>query len=312
MKTVLKLILVIGIGSYSQLIFSQNSGIDRAVELMNAEDYESAGKVIDSLLKKNPKQSRMHCLKYQHLCATGKLLDAGAFMKKAIKKMPDSADLYNTRGVYLDRLGMYKYALEDFQKTLELAQTAQDKSAAMMNVGGQLSKLRDFEGAYKILKQAVQLDSTNVGAWNNLSVTCDELKREEEGMNCLLQVIKIDSTFIAGYVNLGFRYQNLGEYAKSIEYFNKALSLSPNEPLAYSNRSYSRYKLNDLAGALMDINKSIELFPMNSWAYKIRALIKFKLENKAEGCEDLATAKGLGYTAQYGSEVDDLIKVHCR
>jgi hypothetical protein len=71
-------------------------------------------------------------------------------------------------------------------------------------------------------------------------------------------------------------------------------------------------KLNDLVGAMTDINRSLVLHPSNSFAYKIRALIKIEQGSTKEACADLSKAIELGYTDQYGTEVEELIVKNCK
>ena len=61
-----------------------------------------------------------------------------------------------------------------------------------------------------------------------------------------------------------------------------------------------------------DINKSIELYPTNSYAYKVRALIHIANKKDEKACEDLDIAIELGYTQQYGEEVQQLINANCK
>jgi tetratricopeptide (TPR) repeat protein len=144
------------------------------------------------------------------------------------------------------------------------------------------------------------LDSTSIAILNNLAIACDEVGKPDLTLVYLNRIISIDSTFIGAYINLGYKYQ------KTLEYLNKAASLNPNEAFVYSNRSFSRLKVNDLKGAHEDLDKSIKLYPGNSYAFKVKALILIEEKNYTESCKHLNTASELGYTAQYGLEVEEL------
>jgi len=54
-----------------------------------------------------------------------------------------------------------------------------------------------------------------------------------------------------------------------------------------------------------------KLYPVNSYAYKNRALIYIEEKKWKEACEDLSKANELGYTRQYGKEVNELITKYC-
>lgn len=230
----------------------------------------------------------------------------------AIDEMPDSVSLYDMRGTLLETFRMYPEAIKDFTLGIEKTTDLKIKAHLLANRGGTKYRIRDYAGSYNDLIKAVDLDSTNIAALNNLAAVCEEVDKPDETLKYLNQIIRIDSNYVPAYVNLGFKYQSLGNHQLAIEYFNFAVKLAPEEPLGYSNRSYSKLKTNDLKGALKDINKSIKLFPTNSYAYKIRALIYLEKNKLDKVCSDLTKAEELGYTQQYGEEVNTLKKKYCK
>jgi len=237
-----------------------------------------------------------------------------AFIKlsTAINTMPDSLLLYDMRGTMLEALGLYSEAIHDFTSGIEKAENSKFKSHLLANRGGTKSRLRDFQGSYKDLTKAMELDPDNLDALNNLATVCDEMGKPAETLKYLNQIIEIDPTYVPAYVNLGFAFQAMDKHKEAIVNFDKAVELAPEEPLAYSNRSFSKLKINDLKGAMEDINKSIEFFPTNSYAYKIRALINVANGSIEAVCKDLNQAEELGYTQQYGEEVQELKAKHCQ
>lgn len=233
-------------------------------------------------------------------------------LNKAIIEMPDSVSLYDMRGTIFEAMRRFEEAIEDYSTAIFKSPDEVTKAHLLANRGGTKYRIRDFNGAYIDLVEAVKIDSTNVAALNNLAAVCDEVNKPEETLIYLNKIIKIDSTFVPAYVNLGFKYQNMNEHKKAIQYFDKAVSLDPEEALGYSNRSFSKLKTKDIKGAMQDINHSINLLPSNSYAFKIRALIYIESNKKDDACIDLARAIELGYSAQYGTEVEELIQKHCK
>ena len=229
----------------------------------------------------------------------------------AINEMPDSAQLYNERGVLLETFRNFDKAIEDFSIGIEKSKDSKSKSHFLTNRGGAKSRLRDYQSAYDDFVLALELDSTNLHALNNLAAVCDEVNRPMETLKYLEQIISIDSNYVPAYINIGFKYQNMNNHVKAIEYFDMAIKLSPNEALGYSNRSFSKLKLKDLDGAMSDINLSIKLFSSNSYAYKIRALIYLEKNLIEYACNDLSQAEHLGYKEQFGDEVKNLKEKHC-
>ncbi len=57
--------------------------------------------------------------------------------------------------------------------------------------------------------------------------------------------------------------------------------------------------------------ESIRLNPDNSFVYKNRALIYISLDSLNLACQDLEKANILGFTENYGKEVNELITKLC-
>jgi len=229
----------------------------------------------------------------------------------AINEMPDSISLYDMRGALFEAFSNYEAAIKDFTSAIEKSEDNTLTSHLLANRGGTKYRIRDFEGSYSDLILAVQLDSMNIDALNNLAAVCKEINRPEDALKYLNQIILIDSTYSPAYVNLGFTYQEMQQHEKAIVFFDKAVELAPEEALGYSNRSFSKLKKNDLKGAMNDINQSIKLMPSNSYAYKIRALIEIEKGKLVNACKDLTRSIELGYTQQYGEEVNELKSKYC-
>lgn len=290
---------------------AQNADYEKAKEYLKAEKYKLALSLLNGI--DGEKFGRSEYFTYKSTCyfALGDVSEGLSTLGEGIRLMPDSGDLYEVRGYYLNLVGEHKAAARDYTMALEYEDSAKKRSLLLANLGGIKHKLRDFEGAHKVCTEAVALDSTNLAAWNNLAITCDEMGLKNDAQIALDKIMSIDSTYVAAFVNLGFKYQGEGDHLKAIEYFDKVVEINDKEPLAYSNRSYSRLKLGDLKGAMKDINRSIDLYSVNSYAYWVRAQIHLEKGNKKEACEDLSMALALGYTRQFGSAVEDLVKEHC-
>lgn len=232
-------------------------------------------------------------------------------LNDGIIKMPDSSILYFQRGNLNLTYQRYDKAESDFTIGYKLTNDTNEKVLYLINRSSAKTSVRDFEGAYNDLIQAIKLDSNNIGAYSNLAYVTDELKKPDEAMTYYNKIIEIDPKFCPVYVNLGYRSQLAGKHELALKYFDIAVKLEPKEPLVYSNRSFSKLKTNDLKGARKDIEKSLKMRASNSYAYKIRALICIEEGNTKDACEDLFIANQKGYTEEYGSEVNELMRKHC-
>jgi len=136
----------------------------------------------------------------------------------AIEIMPDSLSLYNTRGVFYDRIGEIEKAINDFTFAIDNTKDDKYKAHLLANRGGNKSRIMDFEGAYADCKKAVELDPNNLDAYNNLAIACDESGRPDETLVFLEKIIEIDPEYVPGYINLGFKYSLMNEHEKAITY----------------------------------------------------------------------------------------------
>lgn len=216
------------------------------------------------------------------------------------------------RAQLLTTLDYYDKAINDYNTALPLAENNDIRVLILTNRGEAWRHLDQWEEAAKDFQSALGIDSTNLAVLADLGNTFFHLKRSTEGIAYLEKAIAIDSTFEGGIGNLAFAYAEMGNYAKSIELNNRMLRLKPNDPYSLNNRGYAKMQMGDLDGGLEDINNSILKMPYNSYAFRNRALLHIKQHKKAEACADLNKALELGFSKEYGSEVEDLIKKYCQ
>lgn len=207
-------------------------------------------------------------------------------------------------------LGNYEKSLLDYNTALPLAVEKDMKLLILSNRGEVKRKLNKPEEATQDFKMALQVDSTSLGVLANLGAILGD-DHAEEALFYLGKAIALDSTFEGGLGNMAFLYIKLGQYAKSLECTNRLLRIRPGEPYALNNRGYAKMQQGDLEGALEDINNSILVLPYNSFAFRNRGLLYLKQGKISESCSDFYKALGLGFTKEYGDEVENLVKKNC-
>lgn len=309
-----RFLLLVSLLLFSRLAFAQTAEqlYIKADSLVKAGKYEQALKSVDAAIKLNSQQSKYYRLKA--FCQTQNIayVDALETLTEAIRLFPNQGILYDDRGNLLLRVKLFEKAMQDFSKALQLETVDSLRCSYYVNRSAARSYVRDFQGAYFDLMEALKIDSNDLGALTNLGAVCDDLGKDDEALNYLLRAVAIDSTFYPAYGNIGFKMQQRGRHREAITYFDKIAAWHPEEPLAYSNRSYSKLKLGDLDGALSDINKSLKLYPANSYAYWVRAQIYLEQHKTGNACDDIQTALDKGYTKSYGDAVLKLQQQHCQ
>lgn len=116
----------------------------------------------------------------------------------------------------------------------------------------------------------------------------------------------------AGYNSRGyFRYMRSGQYTKAVADMDKAIKQDPNYGFAFSNRGWCYYQLGDTAKAQRDLLLAVRKNPTNAYAYRSLGIIDLAQGQQATGCAHLRKALELGFTATYGSEVEELLPRQC-
>ena len=150
----------------------------------------------------------------------------------------------------------------------------------------------------------------NIGALNNIASLCDEVGRADEKVGYFQRIIDADPSFYYVHVNIGFHYLGEEKFEEALNEFNQVLEIDSTEAATLNNKSFALLKLNRIDEAMAFVNKSLTYGPKNAYAYRNRALIKLEMRDQS-ACDDLRKAQQLGFTEQYGSEVNDLIEVNC-
>jgi tetratricopeptide (TPR) repeat protein len=290
---------------------STNEHYQKASAYWDKEDYENVIREVNLALKADPNNVEYLLLKGNSLASVKRFKDAFDAYTLIIKLAPLNTIALNQRGLMLNSIQEFDYAIQDFDKALAIEKADTMRLSLYLNRGAVKQSTRDFQGAYDDFISAYHIDSTDLSVLNNLASVTDEVGKGEQTLKLLFQILNIDSTHIGAYVNIGFKYQQREEHEKAILYFTKAIALDPKGPLGYSNRSYSRYKINDLAGAMDDIEYSLKLYPGNSYAVRTRALIFIAQQKVDRACQDLQKALEMGFTRMYGDEVEKLSKKYC-
>ena len=283
----------------------------KASDFADKKDYENALKQIDLALYLDSTNSDFLFLKANTLYELKEYKVAFTTYSTLITHYPLNVLALNQRGILLNTVQEFEYAITDFDKALSICKIDSIRMTLFVNRGAAKISIREFQGAYNDFMEAYKIDSMQIGVLNNLATVMDEIGKGDQTLKYLFKILEIDSNFIGAYANIGFKYQQMGKYKMAVKFFDKVLSLDSNEALTYNNRGFNRLKLGDLNGAMSDVEKSIELYPGNSYAYRNRALVYLAQKNIKNACVDLDKALELGFTKMYGNEVEELKLKNC-
>jgi tetratricopeptide (TPR) repeat protein len=231
-------------------------------------------------------------------------------LKKTIKIAPNY-NSYKYLGYLHIELKQEDIAIQHFTNALNFTTNNFELFEIYKTIGEIKRNQQDNVAAYFYLSKALEYNPRDIPTLNNLSTVCEAANKGEEKLNYLYKILEIDSTYFLAHINIGFHYLEQQEYKEAMDEFDIVLKNDPTQPYALSNKAYCQLKLGELNEGLITINKSILYNPSNSYAYRNRALIEIELKEFTSVCNDLLLANQLGFSSQFGEEVNELIAKHC-
>ena len=311
----MRIIVALLLCSFSMLGFAQtptDPSYLKGMELVKANKSPKAIKEFTKAIEKNPNEyvffvERAKC----HFTAKN-YQSAYDDFAESLKLKPKNDYVYLMLSRLFFEVNNKQEAINNADMALKYASADSIRKEANLVRADAKYGLQAHKDACEGYKKVLLYDSLNIAALNNIAMSLLELDKASESLTYLDRIVRIDSLNLAATCNYGYIYQQLEDYTKSIYYYKKALKLEPNNFIALNNLGYSRFLNGNVEEGLLDINASIKINAGNSFAYRNRALIYIKKEEKEKACTDLFVAKALGFTDQYGKEVENLIDEHCK
>ncbi len=285
---------------------------DDAEALFDAGEYKKAVKQCQKAIDADAEFQQAYVLQGECYYQMKEFDNEFSTYNAGLRVLQKSSTLYQSRGMKFQNAGMFEEALRDYNLAVKFAENDSAKYSFINSRSTAKLNMRNFQGAYEDLMACYKFDSTNFAVLLNLGAICDEVGKDDEVVYFLEKADLVDETGFAAKANLAFFYQRKEMYDKSAAIFEKILAEKPDEAYTLNNQSYNYLKMGKLKEALALVDKSIKLMPYNSYAYKNRALIYIEMDKTKKACEDLARAVELGFTEQYGSEVNKLQAKYCK
>ena len=161
-----------------------------------------AGLAIGHIVKAielQPEVSAYHYNLGSALLASGKLTEAEACLREAMRLEPGDPDVPNLLGNVFQNLGRYEEAETQYRAALRLDGAHPD---AHNNLGSLLTRTGSFEAAETHLRDAVRLQPESLEAHNNLAVTLSSLCRPQDAVTCLREALRLSPAHADLHYNL--------------------------------------------------------------------------------------------------------------
>lgn len=334
------------VGVYDSVLLADNQNIHASLQktlaLIQNSQYTSAIQSAGAALQLADTSTAYYYRANAHRFI-GNYTEAIADYTIAVKKAPDNYDYVHERGIALLHINSLDSALQDFMKAKSLNPL---DPRAFLSIGSTYTLKKDFGAALRYYEQSLGLKPDYYQA---LHAKCRLLKDIGEIDSCIATLYTainyhqdsadlyklrcdmlfkkqrfndavIDASVLIRLMPNKAPYYNVRGYCKvqqnktqeALADFNSALKIDSTYAYAWSNKGYCHYLLKEYPTAMSDIYHSLQLDANNSFAYRNLALVQIAQKQKAEACQSINLGLTMGFTKQYGDELEKLKKQNCR
>jgi tetratricopeptide (TPR) repeat protein/serine/threonine protein kinase len=187
---------------------------------------------------------------------SGRWGEALGLLAWLVKERPDNPYLHFHQAYALDAKHDLDGAIACYKKAIEL----DSKDApAHNNLGNALKDKHDLDGALACCKKALALDPTLAPAHNNLGTALKDKGDLDGAIACCKKAIALDPTLAPAHNNLGNALRAKHDLGGALACYKKALALDPKYADAHNNLGNALKDKHDLDGAIACYKKAIEL-----------------------------------------------------
>ncbi len=183
------------------------------------------------------------------LLEQGKLDDAIAAFRQAIRIKPDYVQAFSNLGNALRNQGKPDEAIAAYRQAIGISPGYAD---AHQNLGVALRDLGKYDEAITAYREAIRINPGSADAHFNLAVALRDQGKLVEAVAACCHAISINPKLALAHYNLGNVLQDQGKLDEAIEAYRQLIRISPDFADAYSNLGValrSRGKLDESIAA---------------------------------------------------------------
>ena len=248
------------------LLLAQPSPLDRAWELVAQGNRQEAVRVLDQVIKANPRNGDARLLLGSILAEEGKSAEAIRHIEEAVRLMPQSPMAHNALGEALQTAGELNRARGAFEKAVALDPRF---AQAHANLGRVLIQTGESSGAAEHLDRAIALAGQTPDAAYSLYLRAKihtEQDEVEKAAAALKLAVAAQPDFGEAWSDLGQALKVLLDDAGALAAFRRAVEVNPENAISQYRLGAEHLRQGNARDAVIHLRKSFELDPGNQSA----------------------------------------------
>ncbi len=265
-----------------------HADLEPARELVKAEKYEEAERLLADLQTAYPDDSPLLLLQGDVLLATKKPDKAVEVLRHAAEIAPQKVRVHFDLGSALSALGDTQGALEAFAKEIELNQDPKIRGMAHLNRSILYDKDQKWNESAAELEALLEAEPDRKEAYGDLAQTYLKAGRPDEAARAVERGAEKGFQSARLHFNVGAAYFNQKAFDKAAQAFQKAIEIQPDLAQAELNLAKTLDQLNRKDEANSHLKRYLELRPNAPDA----AEIKKRLAGPAKNATRTHATKG--------------------
>ena len=199
----------------------------------------------------------------------GKLAEALQTYRAALAIKPDYAQGRHNLGVTLLAQNCPDEAVAEFRAALRINP---DLVAARTSLGKALAELGRLDEALPLLQSARSQGQDNAEAQLRLADKLRQAGRFDEAIACIRALIEARADFAAAHNDLGLVWFGKQDYRQAIESYRQAIRIKPDFAEAHNNLAIALFITGETAAGLAAVNAALRIKPDFAVAHLNRAV----------------------------------------
>jgi tetratricopeptide (TPR) repeat protein len=246
---------------WAGLLAAQRSPVDTAWELVAQGKRQEAVRILEQVIKTNPRDGDARLLLGSILAEEGKSVEAIRQIEETVRLMPQSAMAHNALGEALQTAGDSKRARGAFEKAVAIDPRF---AQAQANLGRALLQAGESTGAAGHLDRAIALLGRTPDAAFPLYLRAKIYTEQEElekAASALQQAVTLQPDFGEAWSDLGQARKALLDDAGAFAAFQRAVAADPENPISQYRLGAEHLRRGNAHDAVAHLRRSFQLDP---------------------------------------------------